>query len=326
MEDNKLYFIGLLANTDKSILKLNLSNGFQIKQISFEDVFNSKSILGAFLHMKGHHEAHNLGDLYSSDSKSFFCVTKSIAKNDDDIGKHRLSDEAIKLCNESNDLHDTFGMMRLYKEGNIHMPISYIFDIINREIMGLSTYGSILYHSRGPLYMIEDNEIAPLHEFLNKAKLPFKDYLQLAFEHFEFSYHTHNLGMQFISLMTGLEILFINNERRKKTNISIRASALLGMYKNDARTKRKKLLKLYDKRSDIVHSGDTRQLSLEDVLLIRDFLRNSIRNFYTLDADKFVILDALDEINTSSTSGRKYGFNVIADTVRRLQEQQDTIL
>ena len=52
MQDNKIYFIGLLANTDSSILKLKLQKGFEIKSISYEDVRDAEEPIGAFFNAK----------------------------------------------------------------------------------------------------------------------------------------------------------------------------------------------------------------------------------------------------------------------------------
>jgi hypothetical protein len=56
MQDNKIYFMGLLANTDSSILKLKLQKGFEIKSISYEDVYDAEGPIGAFLNAKKYHE------------------------------------------------------------------------------------------------------------------------------------------------------------------------------------------------------------------------------------------------------------------------------
>lgn len=187
-------------------------------------------------------------------------------------------------------------LMRLFREGNIHMPYEYFFFYKNEvptKIMGLRRDASI---SRISILNFKNSEIKELEQFIHNTKLPFKEkHLQLAFESFELSYHIATLGIPFLLLMMSMESLFNPiGQGELRYRISRNTAVLIGKNKRDSESIWKNMKKLYDKRCDIVHKGESNIVTKENLLLLRDYARRSIKEFYNMGKGKDDILDILN--------------------------------
>jgi hypothetical protein len=301
MPDNKIYFIGLLSNTDSSILKVKLQKGFEINCISYEEVVDGETVLGAFMNMKKYHELTLFGkDLLSPEDNNFYFITNSFdAMCDLEQKRYKGLDAIAKFENENLDyLHNTLRLMRLFKEGNIHMPISHNFTISNEKPKGLGSTGTILYNSDWPTYSLEAHEVTELQQFLENTKLPLNDFVKLAFENFELSYYTHKRELAFLSLMIALEVLF-NRGKEGELGYSIarNAAVLLGDDKDHSEEVYRKIKELYAMRGAIVHSGETsrkKPLREGDLLILRDYVRRSIKEICAFDKSKDYFIEILN--------------------------------
>ena len=192
-------------------------------------------------------------------------------------------------------LGQTFRLMRLFKEGNILMPLSYYYYEdrgIPKSFMQASTTLPI---SR-ELYHLEDSEIPELQKFLKEFTLPFqKDFLQLAFENFEESYHVTKRHLAFLSLMIGLEALFNPGGGETRYRVSRNVAVLLGRNREDSKAIFENVKKLYDKRSKVIHSGKVDEIEEVDVLNLRNYLRESIKKIYRMGVEKDELLEKLNE-------------------------------
>jgi len=152
----------------------------------------------------------------------------------------------------------------------------------------------------GPLtdmtrFELGDNEIAKAQSFLANNKIPFsKPHIQLAFESFELSYETHNLGLGFLSLMISLETMLNPGDYELRYRISRNTAVLLGENRKESESIFKEIRALYDKRSKLVHTGNKNVISREDVLKLRDYVRKSIKKIQTTGSDKQNLIDALN--------------------------------
>ncbi|MCK4733760.1 MAG: hypothetical protein KAT65_15000 [Methanophagales archaeon] len=184
--------------------------------------------------------------------------------------------------------------MRLFKEGNICMPLKYYY-VIEGNIPKL-----VLAHYTGSdslpeLYTLESFEIPDLNRFIQKTKLPFKEsFLQLAFENFELFYEIFNINLRFLSLMISLESLFNPGNQELGYRISRNAAVLLGKDKKDSQHIFGDIKDLYRKRSQIVHTGKSNIISKEDLLLLRHYVRESIKEINKIGKSKNELLDLLN--------------------------------
>lgn len=207
-----------------------MQKGFEIKSISYEDVYNAETAIGAFLNMEKYHEITLLTmGILSQDNNFYFIINSFDAKCDLEHERQKGLDAIAEFDKENLDyLHDTLRLLRLFKEGNIYMPICHNFTISSEKPKGLGSTGTVLYNSDWLNYSLHDYEVRELQQFLERTRLPFNDFIQLAFENFEFSYHTHKREIAFLSLMIALEILFNRGkEDELKYSIARNAAVLL---------------------------------------------------------------------------------------------------
>ena len=291
--------MGLLANTDSSILKANLNHGFKIEAISEDEGVNLVSALEGLPYREIGNKLFFEFPCLNSSERKFYFISNSFES---------IDESGIEMLNavaefENKFLHGyldpTIRLMRLFKEGNICMPLIYYYFIDNSIPRAFKISGTHLYISPEPKYTLEESEVSELDKFIRNTKLPFTEsFLQLAFETFELSYQTHNINLSFLSLMISLEILFHPKSDRRKISdrISRNAAVLLGKDKKDSNEIYSKVKELYDKRSAIVHTGESNIINTEDLLKLRHYVRESIKEINKIGKSKDEVLDLLDSL------------------------------
>ena len=290
--------MGILANTDSSILKINLDRGFNIESISENEGVDLVSTLEGLPYNK-------IGDklfiefpcLNSSERKLYF-ISNSFESIDE--GGFERWNAVAEFENKflHSYLDPTIRLMRLFKEGNICMPLRYYYFIDDGVPKPFTRREMTLHISPNPKYTLEDSEVSDLDKFIRDTKLPFTEsFLQLAFENFELSYQTHDMNLSFLSLMISLEILFHpSGQGELNYRISRNAAVLLGKDKKDSTEIKGKVKELYGKRSAIVHNGKSNSVDKEDLLKLRHYVRDSIKEFNKIGKSKDEILDLLDSL------------------------------
>ena len=76
--------------------------------------------------------------------------------------------------------------------------------------------------------------------------------------------------------------------------ISRNAAVLLGKDKEDSKTIFSEIKDLYDKRSKIVHTGNSNIINEEDLLKLRHYVRESIKEIIKVDKNKDELLELLN--------------------------------
>ena len=299
MSNKNIYFMGILANTDSSILKINLDRGFSIKSISENEGVDIVSTFESLPYSKTGNKLFIEFPCLNSSARELYFISNSF-ESIDESGFERWNAVAEF---ENKFLHSyldpTIRLMRLFKEGNICMPLRYYYfiddDGIPKSFTGSET---TLHISPNPKYTLEDSEVSDLDKFIRDTKLPFTEsFLQLAFENFELSYQTHDMNLSFLSLMISLEILFHpSGQGELNYRISRNAAVLLGKDKKDSKEIKRKVKELYSKRSAIVHNGKSNGMDNEDLLKLRHYVRESIKEFNKIGKSKDEVLDLVDSI------------------------------
>jgi hypothetical protein len=289
--------MGLLANTDSSILKANLNHGFKIEAISEDEGVNLVSTLEGLPYREIGNKLFFEFPCLNSSERKFYFISNSFES---------IDESGIEMLNAVTEfenkflrgyLDPTIRLMRLFKEGNICMPLIYYYFIDNSIPRAFKISGTHLYISPEPKYTLEHSEVSELDKFIRNTKLPSTEsFLQLAFETFELSYQTHNINLSFLSLMISLEILFHPKSDRRKISdrISRNAAVLLGKDKKDSNERYPKVKELYDKRSAIVHTGELNIINTEDLLKLRHYVRESIKEINKIGKSKNELLDLLN--------------------------------
>ena len=300
MSKKKIHFMGLLTNTDSSILNVKLDHGFEMRTISEREGVKLISILESSprteIYKKLFMEFHCL-----SKDKSLYYISNSfecdIEMNEEGFITNLFPSEFVKFNNNLvNDyLNPVIRLMRLFKEGNICLPLEYYYFIDNNTPKRFMSKFSGSYISSEELYALESSEIDNLQKFIQNTKLPFKEsFLQLAFENFELSYQTQNINLSFLSLMISLETLFNPGLQELRYRVSRNTATLLGKDKDDSKRIFSELKDLYDKRSKIVHAGKSNIINKKDLLKLRGYVRESIKEINKIGKNKDNLLDMLN--------------------------------
>lgn len=287
--------MGILANVDESILRVNLDHGFKITSMPGADGIKFISNLEHLPLMETHKKLISLCCRYDK----LYYIDYSFKSDIEIDGEGMITKVPTEVTNLKNNfvpeyLIPVIRLMRLFKQGNICMPLHYFYYIDNNSPKLYISAETTLYISQ-ELCTLEGSEILELQKFIQNTTLPFKEpFLQLAFENFELSYQTHNINLSFLSLMISLETLFNPSEQELRYRISRNTAIVLGKEYNDSKKIFSEVKNLYDKRSNIVHTGKSNLIKNEDLLKLRQYVRESIKEINKIGKNKDELLDLLN--------------------------------
>jgi len=295
MCNERIYFRGFLTNVDASILQVKLKHGFKTEAIP------EKAAVAFFCRLHGLSDVHVYSTIFmefpylNHTEKKLYVVSNSFESHPG-LKEKGLFVGVSEFRNEHvlGYLDNVIRLMRLFKEGDLRLQDRYYYYMENNMPKGRMQFFSRRYVSREP-YHLEESELPILHEFIENMELPFtKPFLQLAFDNFELSYETSNLNLSFLALMVSLESLFNPGEYELRYRISRNGAVLLGKDREDSRKIFSKIKELYDKRSRIVHTGKSNVIKKTDLLKLRHYVRESIKEIYRIGKDKDELLDILN--------------------------------
>ena len=272
MSDTSIHFIGFLINVNDSILKLKLGDNFVIEKLPQK---KAKPFIDNLNKFRSYNDVNIIGD-----SPQYYCVVKQ------KVAKFQATEQGgvvIRLAESQqikNEIRNRIRLLRLFKEGNILLHSLCLY------YMKETTPKIISYINEWPVtdkttFNLASHEISQAESFIQRVKIPFtQQFLQLAFDSFELSYGTDNLGLVFLSLMISLDSMLNIDKYELRYRTSRNAAVLLGESQEKAEQVFKEIKKLYDKRSVLVHTGNFKDINLRDVLKLRDYVRRAIREIY----------------------------------------------
>lgn len=287
----RVHFIGLLRNVDSTILDVKLAHGFEFSQKSESD---GNQFFSALEGLPQHLTVKKLFLDYhclSATLKKYFFVENSFDCAERGVIPQEVAEFERKFVYSY--LDPTLGLMRLFKEGNINMPIRYYFEDPDSSLIR----GSRATYDYAEPFSLKQEELKDLHTFLKRVKLPFSHtYMQLAFENFELSYETPNQRLAFLALMNGLEALFNPGAGEIAYKISRNCAVLLGSDIKASRTIYKDVRHLYSQRSAIVHAFKKVRIERDQLKRLRDYVRRALKTLLDLDKSKKNALKMLNEM------------------------------
>jgi hypothetical protein len=223
-----------------------------------------------------------------------------------------------------NYLRDLLKLMRLFKEGNIQMPINFNYVKENNRptLFSTLTIHDITILSNN--YSLETSKIDDLQNFLNDFDLSINEKsLNLALENYELSYEVKNVNLQFLTLMNALEVLLKSGNAELKYRLSRNGAVLLGKDKGESEKIYKELRCLYDIRSSIVHTGEPKECEkssekrktlnsdqmVENISILRKHVRDSIKEMnFVIKKDKKNKTEILKMLNKCGFGERSWRF------------------
>ena len=296
-----VYFLGILCNVDSTILKIDLEHDFTIEFIEEENgmelisQLENKSYHELFMHFFTKFQCFN-----QNERKLYFVKNKfkTVIKLNNKGLIVETGPEIAEFHNEliNKYLKNTFRLMRLYKEGDIRMPKSYLYFYHNGKIRKIQSIYTSLQISRIKYY-IEDSEVKEIINMIRKTSLPFPhSYIQLAFDNYEESYTTFSKALAFLSLMISLEILYNIGGGEISYRISRNAAVLLGNTNAESHEIFTRIKKLYAMRSKIVHFGKTEDIEQDHVFELRSYIRRSIIDINHINKPKEDLLKLIHQL------------------------------
>lgn len=296
MSETRINFIGFLANVDDTILKLDLGDSFVVEKLSQEEV-------GPFLKQIEFHYGTNAitGIFCEGALPRCYCIRNNNIANFQSTEQGGVVIRLTECKRYLKDIRHKVRLLRLYKEGNILLHFSCFYHIKKTKPSIFQLTKEWIIIDRTP-FTLNDDEHSKAKCFIKSTKLPFKQpFLRLALECFESSYDAPNFGLSLLSLMTSLETMLnvVNYELRYR--VSRNTAVLLGKNFKESERIFKEMRDLYDKRSKLVHTGNQKAITPKDVLKLRNYVRESIKEINTISKGK----DELVSLLNSSGFGRR---------------------
>ena len=301
MAEKEIKFIGFLANVDNSIMKINFGSVFKMQKLSYNKSAN--------LLFQLTHDASPFGIIkqltwglgYYDNEKPRYCVTSSLKDNLKFNENDSVTEWPKKLMPFHNQhvekgLKQKLRLMRLFYDCNICMPFTYYYvddEGVVKPIMG---GGSEFFLGSDAKYTISRGQRQKLQDFIDNTSFPFSNKnLQLAFENFEVSYKVSNRALSFLSLMISLETMLNPGHAELRYHVSRNTAVLLGNKETESEKIFRDVKGLYDKRSKLVHTGNSKEITKDDLLKLRKYVRESIVKFYEFCGDKDALCSALNK-------------------------------
>ena len=288
-----VHFIGFLVNVNDSILNLELGDGFQIVKKSQQEIMK---FLSKIEFHYGVDETTKGILSFSTDGRpsGSYCIVKQNAEELEGTAQGGIVISLDRPKDIGQSIRNKIRLLRLFKEGNVFLRFSCFYHMKDSEpaIFQIAREGPLADTSRLELSEID---IVEAQSFLTNNKIPFDNpQVQLAFDSFELSYESYNYGLSFLSLMISLETLLNPSDQELRYRVSRNTAVLLGENKGYSQSIFSKVRALYDKRSKLVHTGKHETINNQDVLDIRGYVRESIKEMIKIGGDRDSILNTLN--------------------------------
>lgn len=271
MADVPVHFVGFLANVDHSLVGMSMGNGFMLEHRSKKDV-------APFLRQIDKHYGLQTG--FGFLTWSYGCVVRTDLAQFEGTPQGGVAIRPTVLDEAHRFVRDKCRLLRLFKEGNIVLAYSFLYHLADagREVKPFGFIREYPILDNTP-FVLTAAETSDAESFLQTTSLPFhNEALQLAFESFDKSYETDDIGSAFLSLMIAMEILLHPGNRDElKYRICRNAGVLLGQDPSRGEAVFGDMKSLYDRRSASVHSGDRSSVTRQDVLKLRQYVREMIK-------------------------------------------------
>jgi hypothetical protein len=301
MPVQKLFFFAPVANVDASILKIKLKAGFEFDSMTYDEglsfIANLEKIplKNFFNYWRFGHTVFQSGELYLiKNSFEFDLPINEAGKPEIDHNFFLFIYDFVEM-----NVEKSLRLLRLFKEGNVHIPYWIVYYFEKDEPVILFARGLTSSQSQNN-YHLNDDEILTAQDFIETTLLPSPpNYITLAHENYEVSYFIDNESHAFLSLMISLEILVKpQRDYRFSREITRNVGVLLGGFSQYRIGEiESDVSDLYKKRSQLVHNGKMIWCAAgepDDVQLLRCYVRKLLKRIITLNIPKDRLLECLN--------------------------------
>ncbi len=282
-----VHFIGFLGNlVDNSVTKLQLGEGFMIESGSPSEVMPFLSALHSHWGERGGRDIWPEG--------CFRVVKRNIAEFDA-TGRGGVAADPTVSEEAHAFVQNKLRLLRLFKEGNVVLAYSFLYHMNESQPAPFCPRREYPVADRTP-FTLTPTEVPEAQSFIERYGLPLEEpSMQLAFQSFDLSYEVHDPALVFLSLMIAMEVLLHPGDRDElKYRICRNAGVLLGQDISKGEAVFTEMKSLYDKRSKLVHSGNRSSLMRQDVLKLRQYVREAIKEAMSSGMSKNDLLNTLN--------------------------------
>lgn len=288
-------YVALLGNVDKSILQIDFGDGFKVKP------WPADTFVSFYEDMHGSAE-HDILFKLDEDwgyghgkyrTKIVYVVEKSFpdfSLDNTSPSKLEWRDDFYRRMaferKESELLQDKISKLRLCIAGSIKVCVEFFYFSVeeNRELLSSSEEG---LHCCNRLFRVKKADLPIISRLLNEPSLKLSQkYLSFALDNYNQSYRVAQRPLEFITLMLAFEAIFNDGKQELRNKVARGCAVLIGRNKEESRRVFKGVRDLYDKRSVLVHTGDTSKIQEADVQQLHNFVRVSLIRAVMLNLPK----------------------------------------
>ncbi len=282
-----LDYIGILANVDRTIGKVDFGGGLTVDALSISDY---RDLLGPVAMT-----SLLTADSYDND-ESVFHVVKGRVASDLPYSKEDGSffvpiGEFQRVC--VNRIREFLEASMLLREGAPYLSKSIFLWTRNGQPLGRAIVDGVTESARlrGVPMDFDQEALGLLNDMTRTQLFPLKPiFLQFAFENLRLSYTVDDINLAFVSTITALESLLARGSTEARYKVSRNAAVLLGRSRDDCREIKKNMAEAYDLRSAIVHGStdSNRKTTASDVDLsyARSIARRVIYTAWQMKKEK----------------------------------------
>ena len=309
---SQVKYTALIGNVNKSILNINLGDGFNIEEWPIEKFVEFYEDM----HGSAEHDiwfklddvwGYGHGRIYRPNN--IYVVTKELTNfpshgpsKDEENWLESFKKRDLFESGISERLEDKITKLRLCSEGSIKICVEFFYSIENNEIEMESSSEEQL-HCENRLFKVKKSDLKLINGLLKSESLKTRHkYINFALDNYSQSYRVAHTELEFITLMIALEAIFNDGKQELRNKVSRGCAVLLGKTKVTSRKTFKDIRDLYDKRSILVHTGDKKKIQQNDVLLLKDYVRKSLLRVVELGLPKQKLLIQLSENGFGSYS------------------------
>lgn len=304
MNNDKVKFTytvhAVIFGADESLLKICLTNGFSFTRLSLNPRKNNLDRIfdTTDFGLRREYETARIDD----HTLDVICAVKEESFEQSLVSLDSMFNSIVDLDLAS--LDNQIRAIRLMKEGPVRFKkmaahLDFVKD--DGEASIPCNYNAVIPIGEAmttrPIskFHCDEEELTFLNSTISGLTFPLSDALfNACHRYYDLSYHTEPC-VSVTLLTTALEILFLErNANSKRQKLAKRCAVFL--YNNaeqDRMTTYKCLISLYDKRSDFVHEGMAENITKEDIISLRAYVRDSLLKATSLPESKDQRIDRL---------------------------------
>jgi hypothetical protein len=290
MAKEERLLLAILSNVNSSIRRVNFGSGCRIEYRRLRDVVPVISELDS---LPEGEVRFNLEDQYQAvDRRRRLWVVvgrvdlgvppRGLGESEANYWARNYAGELLLL----HSLQERITLIRLMCDAPAHLCAVYLYS----EQQGARVHSfsqRISYNVLPEQGLVTAAGALTIGKRADRNWLPFKrDYVALAHDSFEESFQIEQPHLRLLLLTISLEVLFNDGQGELTYKIARGAATLLGRTRAESEVVFKLVKNLYGIRSQLVHSGKYKLVTLNDVSSLRNIARRSIVRAAALNCDK----------------------------------------